>query len=257
MFDRVAVAEDAYMTCIDIIAEVQPQGVALERNGALHVKSGARIGMMNPSLVHDATRIDAAVDDAFAFHKDNATPVWNLVTRAIDAGRVGPVAEARGFTNPVDLPFMILDKIPDAPAHDDLSITRVTDLAGVVEHLHTCATGFGMNYDDIEAIATQGFLDPRFIVFVGHVEGRPVTASCAAFSDGAGVPCVGVWNVCTAPDYRGRGLGHAMTAHAAAAGRDAWGAGVAFLQSSAMGYPVYLKMGYDEVARWHRWTPPA
>jgi GNAT superfamily N-acetyltransferase len=114
-----------------------------------------------------------------------------------------------------------------------------------------------MNFADIEAIATEGFLDPRFIVFVGHVEDQPVTTSLAAFSDGADEPCVGVWNVCTAPDFRGRGLGAAMTAHAAAAGRDAWGATTAFLQSSDMGYPVYRKMGYEEVARWQRWTPPA
>ena len=257
MIDRVAIAEDAYLTCMEVLAKAQPQGATLDRNGALHAMSGARIGMMNPSLVYAADRIETAIDDALTFHARHATPVWNLVTRAIDAERVGPVAEARGFTAPYDLPLMILDTIPDAPARDDLTITRATDLAGVIEHLRTCATGFGMNFADIEILADGAFLDPRFLVFTGHVDGQPVTASLAAFSDGTGEPCVGVWNVCTLPDHRGKGLGPAMTAHAAAAGRDAWGATTAFLQSSEMGYPVYQKMGYDEVARWHRWTPPA
>ena len=48
-----------------------------------------------------------------------------------------------------------------------------------------------------------------------------------------------------------------MTAHAAELGRVMHGAAIATLQSSAMGFSVYERMGYRTVTDWQVWTPPS
>lgn len=52
----------------------------------------------------------------------------------------------------------------------------------------------------------------------------------------------------THPDWRRRGIGHAMTVTALRAARDA-GAGQACLEASATAVPVYLRLGFEIVAQ--------
>jgi ribosomal protein S18 acetylase RimI-like enzyme len=59
-------------------------------------------------------------------------------------------------------------------------------------------------------------------------------------------------NVGVVPQARRRGIGEAMTGRALS---DAVRAGctAAYLQASAMGYPVYERMGFREVRSWTGW----
>jgi predicted acetyltransferase len=65
----------------------------------------------------------------------------------------------------------------------------------------------------------------------------------------------GVHNVSTLPEFRGRGLGEAMTWHAALDGR-AEGCIASALQASAMGFPIYERMGYRHVVSYETWDVP-
>jgi len=88
--------------------------------------------------------------------------------------------------------------------------------------------------------------DPAYRVWLGSVAGRPVSTATAYLSDGF----VGVYNVATAADARGRGYGEALT----------WAATLcepalpAVLESSAMGRRVYAGMGYRSVGAFEVWT---
>jgi predicted acetyltransferase len=66
----------------------------------------------------------------------------------------------------------------------------------------------------------------------------------------------GIYWVGTVPDARRRGLAEIATRAAGNAGFER-GMRVAALQASAMGYPVYLRMGYETVAstRWYLARP--
>jgi N-acetylglutamate synthase len=66
---------------------------------------------------------------------------------------------------------------------------------------------------------------------------------------------VGIFTVATPPAHRGRGYGAAVTACAALEGFAA-GAKFAFLQSSALGYRVYERLGFREVERYVLYTAP-
>ena len=76
--------------------------------------------------------------------------------------------------------------------------------------------------------------------------------AAAALFLGAGV--AGIYNVCTVPEARGRGIGGAVTG---AALREAASRGLrlAVLGSSEMGYPVYRRLGFHDVSRLRSYAP--
>ena len=73
-----------------------------------------------------------------------------------------------------------------------------------------------------------------------------MAVAAAALFVGAGV--AGIYNVCTVPEARGRGIAGAVTAAALDEGA-ARGCRLAVLGSSEMGYPVYRRLGFRDVSR--------
>lgn len=89
----------------------------------------------------------------------------------------------------------------------------------------------------------------RFRYFVARHGNRPVATASAALAEDV----VHVSNVWVADDARRKGLGAAMTALAAAAFD---GTGWAALEASAMGEPVYRRMGFEERYRYVQMSQP-
>jgi len=79
-------------------------------------------------------------------------------------------------------------------------------------------------------------------VFVGYVDGSPVASSAIFLNNGV----AGIYNVATVDGHRRRGLGEAMTWHAARRGRE-MGCRFGGLLSSDMGLPVYERMGFRKI----------
>lgn len=65
---------------------------------------------------------------------------------------------------------------------------------------------------------------------------------------------VGIFNVATPAEHRGKGYGALATAAAVRQGSDQ-GCDLAYLQSSPMGYRVYERLGFTEAESWTQWTP--
>jgi len=84
-----------------------------------------------------------------------------------------------------------------------------------------------------------------FRVWVGRVDGRPVSSATAYVGDGF----VGLYAVATAAEARGRGYGEAVSWAATNFRPDL----PATLQASPMGRPVYERMGYRTVAQFTVW----
>jgi ribosomal protein S18 acetylase RimI-like enzyme len=135
----------------------------------------------------------------------------------------------------------------------DLEIVHVKSADGFAQALAIATEGFG---------APEGFLTPLYMLevtgldgyelFLGRVDGRDVTTAASYVVDDD----VGVFNVATPSQYRGRGYGAAITAHAVNEGF-ANGAELAYLQSSALGESVYRGLGFRDVLRYDLLSRPA
>lgn len=87
---------------------------------------------------------------------------------------------------------------------------------------------------------------PGFRCWVGYLEGTPVATAASVASQGvSGRGVTGLYNIATAPGYRGRGIAEAITRHAVAAA----GNGPLVLQSTSHGLRLYERLGFRAVTR--------
>lgn len=163
-----------------------------------------------------------------------------------EAARVGLTAEE-------PIPGMLASPealgTPDVP---ELEILRVETADGLAQALAVAANGFGAPPDMLaplyllEAAALEGLA-----YYLGRVDGVDV---CTSIGYTLG-DTVGVFNVATPPEHRGRGYGAALTVEAARQGF-ALGADLAWLQASTMGLPVYRRLGFREAEEYVLFTRP-
>jgi GNAT superfamily N-acetyltransferase len=145
--------------------------------------------------------------------------------------------QANGWRIDEEEPSMLLRPIPDIPAAPTgLDIRHVATEAEFDDFIRITETGQRW-IPSLEAAR-----DPAVALFVGYVDGTPVATSRINVLDNVG----DINGVETLPAYRRRGFGTALTWAAVATGR-ARGCTAITLSASPMGYPVYLKMGFQPV----------
>jgi N-acetylglutamate synthase len=91
--------------------------------------------------------------------------------------------------------------------------------------------------------------NPAFQMFVGFLDDRPVATGLGVVAG----DLTGVWGIATMPDVRGRGIGAEITRRVADAGR-ASGAQATYLWATSMGFPVYLRLGFQHVRNQVEWN---
>lgn len=166
---------------------------------------------------------------------------------AAESGRLQRISET-------PTPWMVLrERLPDAPPPAGVSVEPVRGEAGfadVVRVAQAAWASVGLPPAETAALLarTDRLLAPHLVWALARLDGTPAAAAMALCSHGV----AGIYWVSTAPEARRRGLAEAVTRAVGNAGFDA-GMRVAALQASAMGYPVYLRMGYQTVAhtRWY------
>jgi GNAT superfamily N-acetyltransferase len=184
------------------------------------------------ALERELDRIAAAYDDAGV----NAWTVWvhesdeSAQATLAAAGHVldaQPMGQARELEGGDELPRGDLELI-EAPTLDDYD--------AVIEGAYGWP-GFA-----------QVMVELPFRAYVARHEGRP--AACLGIfdcEDDSVVQLVG-----TIPEARGRGLAGRLLAHALVEARER-GQRTTTLQATAMGYPVYRRLGYRDYGRIQMW----
>jgi ribosomal protein S18 acetylase RimI-like enzyme len=169
-----------------------------------------------------------------------------------------PDAEAEvtrlGFTARRPMPGMAVaaDGLANVSG-TELSIARAGDAAALAEAARVAAAGFGTSVEAIQSLYSQAVLGLHgFAVYVGRIGVQAVTTGMG-YALGREVA---IFSVATPPEYRRRGYGGAITAHAARAGFEA-GADLAWLQTSPLGEPVYRRLGFRHVVMHSLATRPA
>jgi GNAT superfamily N-acetyltransferase len=138
-------------------------------------------------------------------------------------------------------PGMILDPLRDGAApREDLVVREVRSDVDLVRYQETAFAGFGFPATSGRVFLTDRLLEmPSVRLYLGLAGGRPVCTSALCATG----PVAGIYWVATLPEARGRGFGEAIT-WSAVRGGIGLGCRFASLQASAMGRPVYERMGF-------------
>lgn len=189
------------------------------------------------------------VEQTLAFFRNSGTPAitWWLDPDLAPA-TWGTLLQAHGllFDDSVPGMAMSLDQLPPAlPRPEGLEIVTVDSDALLRSWIDVFAEGYpipeAMKAPFLDLLSDLG-LDLPLRNYLGFLEGVPVATSNLYL--GAGV--AGIMFVATLPAARGRGVGAAMTlAPLYEARKLGYRAGI--LQSSEMGYPVYRRLGFQQL----------
>ena len=146
-----------------------------------------------------------------------------------------------GLREVARVPGMILDPIRDGAApRADLVVREVASEEDLVHYQETAFAGFGFPATSGQIFLTDRLLAmPNVRLYLGFVGDRPVCTSALCATG----PVAGIYWVATLPEFRGRGFGEAIT-WSAVRGGTLLGCRFASLQASAMGRPVYERMGF-------------
>jgi ribosomal protein S18 acetylase RimI-like enzyme len=205
--------------------------------------TGPDFNLVNVVGPEDPARVFAMADAFFG-----APDRYCVVVESETAAPMERALQARGWLLDEDEPALVLTPVPDAipPCPPDLNIRRVTDELALA---HFFAVS-GLGQARVPSLAAA--LDPDVAVFVGYVDGEPAATSRLLCLGDVGE----IVSVVTTPAVRRRGYGTAMTWAAVAAGK-ARGCTAMTLTASAMGYPVYVRMGFIPVCAYRTYVPPA
>ncbi len=197
--------------------------------------SACVLGPMPPERVFAlANEFFAAADYAIVIESDPAQPIENAIL-------------ARGWQLDEEEPALALAPIPaPPPPPTGLTIRPVTTDAELADFMTVSGTGRRW------IPSLDAALDPAVALFVGYVGDEPVATSRLTCCDTVG----DINGVVTLPAQRRRGFGTAMTWAAITEGAQR-GCVAMTLTATAMGYPVYVGMGFVPVCTYRTYLPPS
>lgn len=213
--------------------------------------------IVNTAFLLDPTPSrDAFLREASAFFGPERP--WRVVLGGPGFEEVDAAARRLGLRPALREPGMVLDPIRPMPGPPSSLTIRPVDNAPTLA--------------DFGAVWCEAFRIPTWVLpvalprvppddpergaqnrfFVGYAEGGPVACSTVTVTGRvAAIASVG-----TVTRARGRGYGTALTSRVIEAGASL-GAEVAALAASKMGYPVYERMGFRQVAEYSSWQVPS
>jgi GNAT superfamily N-acetyltransferase len=201
--------------------------------------------IVNSVAYRDSRSLEAALDDLAAAYEDAGVQAWTVWVPEDDRD-AAELLEASGHRLDATPTAMLaeLAAIPDAEPGDldwrgdadPRDVGRINDLAyGWPEHTFVRAMD---RFGDVDALR----------LYEARVDGTP--ACVLGIHDNA--DDAEVYFVATLPDHRGQGLARRLMHVALIEARDR-GLGFSSLQATKMGYPIYERLGYEEICTLEMW----
>lgn len=177
-----------------------------------------------------------------------------VLTRRTSPEAVAEAARQLGFTADERMPGMALttaELVP--PPEPDFDVITVESSEEMARALAVAAEGFEVAAEILAPVYSPAMASlDGYVVYLARKGGADLSTATryVAGED------VGIFNVATPAEYRGRGYGAAITAHAL---RDGFSSGASFgwLQSSALGESIYRRLGFREVETYRLLVRPA
>jgi len=188
--------------------------------------------LLRPDDAADGPALSSAVDHL------RATGLPFVVHVRSDLPQAGDLPVGLRLADEGVLPCFAIEPGPIPPPPSELEIRR----AGPDDwdrFMQVTSAGFGMPRALIDRLFARAMFErPELRSYLGFVSHRAVATSVSIRTDRT----LGIYNVATLPDARGRGYGTALTWELMRDADPGWD--VAVLQASDMGRPVYERMGF-------------
>jgi GNAT superfamily N-acetyltransferase len=240
-----------------------PQGSLDRSPEQIRISSGVPFAIFNWVLRNRFSELDTEerVTSTLRFFQNQGAPFYwgifpndqptNLKGKLSEVGFVAEDAPAMA----IDLATLPADTVPPGlrirpvRTEDEVRVFAETLNAGDFQ----ASTEIARTIPDVLRPSCNPFdREPHLGCFIGYRNGVPVATSARYLSDGV----VGIYGVATVSDARRKGIGAAMTVAALADGR-AQGYRVGVLIATAMGEPVYRRIGFRELFRLAQYQSPA
>lgn len=192
-----------------------------------------------------APDIDAQIDRALApYQASNVNVMWKLGP-STQPGDLGDRLVERGFLSRPTLRGMALEltSLGVLP-----TLAPGLEIRALELWRQAVDRGFGWpRYGAKDLADNLAYFVPRgvdrpLVAYIGIMEQEPIASSLVFF--GAGV--AGIYHVSTVPAHRGRGGGSSIT-RAPLIEAHRRGDRIAILHATEMGFPVYRRLGFQEV----------
>jgi len=233
------------------LIDAVPNGWSRRHNGVVAGATGVPLPTLNGVWPEAADPDVHTVSDLLDELASTGIPHC-LQLRPGASEQLSSLAADRGMAEQPPIPLMALEQSDRLGTAQDVEQLRIRQLAPDEARLHarTAARGFEAPEDPFLQLMTPAVLArPGTRCYVGEIDGEQVTTGLGVTLGQA----VGIFNIATPPEHRGRGFGTAVTARAVADGL-AVGARWSYLQSTEAGYPVYRRMGFVTVEQWDCWV---
>jgi len=245
--------KDAHLNLIDSSRQL----FELDSGAEIEAGAGRLFGAgtsSHPAISNAAFRLDDELDPtelieaarAFFGARERGFALWARAGAPEDRDLI-EAAEGAGLQQVHETPEMVLGKRPpERPLPEGVELRRVDSAADAEDFWRVAADAYTSNGFPPEVFAHydrhEGLAAANAASFLARLDGRPAAIAMTLVSRGV----AGIYWVGTREEARGHGLAWAVTAAAVNAGFDLGGRLVS-LQASAMGRPVYERMGFEPV----------
>ena len=203
---------------------------------------GAPSAAFNTAFLKGPIRdLDACIRRAREYFGDKKLP-YRITLRDDLVGDCADGLSAAGYREVERMPGMLMRPIRDgSKRHPQLRVRPVETREDLAHFQETAFAGFALPAAAAPLFLTeQLWARPNVRFYLGTIGGEPACTSALVTTESV----AGIYWVATLDVFRRRGLGEAITWEAVKGGIDA-GCVVASLQASALGEPVYQRMGFE------------
>ncbi len=238
-----------------VLAKGRPRADVTELEGVSIASLGAAFQMFNAAFLNSrvagrqdlegrlagAQAIFRARELSWAFWLCEdwlAWPTRHVLLRSCEGFGLRAVAE---------MPGMVADGLrePKKILRSPLKIMRAADPRTMEDFRTVGSLCFHVPPSWFREVFDDSMPSREFVCWVGYRDGLPVATSATVVSGGV----IGLYNVATIPDERGKGYAEAVTRHAVAQASQQSGVARVILQSTAQGERLYKRLGFREVSR--------
>jgi GNAT superfamily N-acetyltransferase len=241
----------AYTADLESMVTSVPDGWFRRVKGIVAGITGVPISTLN-GVWTEEVELDPAVVSELLDQVANFGFPYCLQLRPGASEELSALADDRGMIKQDQTPLMVLEDTGRIKAAQKVAGLVIRQLSAEEAELHAtvAARGFEVPVEPFIQLMTPSALRRAGVrCYVGELDGEVVTTGLGSTL----VPSVGIFNIATPPEHRGKGFGAAITARAVSDGFEG-GAIWSYLQSSPAGYNVYERLGFATVERWDYWV---